>query len=227
MPTGSPEGFQDDAFQEDAFQMATHQDLTGTLSFSGDTSKRTNRVLTATLSFLGTMFRGKLFTAVLSFVGEVAKGTGKSLSAVLSFATVERNPHAYGYAGTAFSSVQAHPVLLPAVVARNDLLLIWFAYNGPGAGAVTDPLGWTILKNPSGWRIYAKIAVGNEGGTTVNIQTANASDASAQARVISGALLTYRGHRRDYGGHRDQFQSRPRQRDDHAGQQPFHRHIFY
>jgi hypothetical protein len=63
------------------------QALTGSLSFSGATSKRTSHAFTATLSFIGSTLKraAKMLSGVLGFSGTTSKYVFKYISGTLSF----------------------------------------------------------------------------------------------------------------------------------------------
>lgn len=88
------------------------------------------------------------------------------------------------------ANTTAHQVAMPAVVAAGDLLLVFFTNDG--SATVTNPGGgWAsrgTATNGTAVRasVYAKIAVGNEGGTTVNFVTSATEQAAAQVYRISG-----------------------------------------
>lgn len=76
----------------------------------------------------------------------------------------------------------AHAVDMPTNVQAGDLLLVFFANDG--SATVTTPTGWTLLSsdaNGSAVRlsIYAKKALGTEGGTTVDFVTSATEYAAA------------------------------------------------
>lgn len=81
-----------------------------------------------------------------------------------------------------------HLVLMPAVVNAGDALIILFTNDG--SASVTEPTGWdTLYSNANGTALrgsaYAKVALGNEGGTTVNLITSATEKGSAQVFRIS------------------------------------------
>jgi hypothetical protein len=87
-----------------------------------------------------------------------------------------------------------HPVDMPGTVAAGDLLLIFITTDGNAT--VTKPTGWTQYWGPTtGTALraggYAKVAVGDEGSTTINFVTSAAEQAAAQVYRIQnwyGAL---------------------------------------
>lgn len=91
----------------------------------------------------------------------------------------------YGLPGPGSSS---HPVTMPATVALNDALVMFFTASGTSqaSAAVTTPSGWSIIcaGTNSGstvlGAVFAKKAAGTEGGTTV-ATTTGASWGSASA----------------------------------------------
>jgi hypothetical protein len=68
-------------------QNQINQSLSGTLNFSGTTTKRTSHPLAGALSFVGAQTRrtGKGLSGALSFIGAQTRRTGKALTAALSF----------------------------------------------------------------------------------------------------------------------------------------------
>ncbi len=84
-----------------------------------------------------------------------------------------------------------HNVQMPATVNAGDLLIAFIATDGtPG---LTTPSGWTWFFGWDSWQgtgnkfsMYAKKAVGTEGGTTVNFVTSVAEKAAAQVYRITG-----------------------------------------
>jgi len=83
-----------------------------------------------------------------------------------------------------------HYVAMPATVAAGDLLLVLFTNDGDAT--VTTPGGWTqintlVRSTYARGSIFAKDAVGNEGGTTVNFQTSLTEQAAAQVYRILAA----------------------------------------
>lgn len=103
----------------------------------------------------------------------------------MAFPTIESlTPTLFG------SNTTSHQVAMPAVVNAGDLLLVFFTNDG--SATVTNPGGgWAsrgTATNGTNVRasVYAKIAVGNEGGTTVNFVTSATEQAAAQVYRISG-----------------------------------------
>lgn len=103
-------------------------------------------------------------------------------------------PQVLSAVGTSFASdATAHSLPMPSSVEKDDLLLVLFANYG--LAAVTTPTGWTEIKTatsgtstPIRFGVYAKIAEGNEGGTSVNFVTAVARPAAAQVyRIAKGS----------------------------------------
>ncbi|MFZ1548715.1 MAG: choice-of-anchor U domain-containing protein, partial [Candidatus Nitrotoga sp.] len=92
------------------------------------------------------------------------------------------------------TDVVDHPVDMPGTVTAGDLLLLFITNDGNAT--VTKPVGWTQYWGPttgSALRAggYAKVAVGDEGSTTVNFVTTAAEQAAAQVYRIQnwyGAL---------------------------------------
>lgn len=84
-----------------------------------------------------------------------------------------------------------HNVAMPSSVTAGDLLLVLFTNNGNTT--VTTPAGWTQIdvqrQNATTARgsVFAKVAVGTEGGTSVNFATPASVAAAAQTyRVLAG-----------------------------------------
>jgi hypothetical protein len=81
------------------------------------------------------------------------------------------------------SNTLAHNVAMPDTAEAGDLLLVLFTSDGNTA--VTLPSGWTqVASNAQSSNVrgsvYAKVATGSEGGTTVNFQTSSSERAAAQ-----------------------------------------------
>lgn len=82
-----------------------------------------------------------------------------------------------------------HLVGMPAVVDAGDLLIVLFANDD--SDSVTTPSGWTLLfsqhettNNRVRGSVYAKDAVGDEDGTTVDFVTSGNEQAAAQVYRI-------------------------------------------
>jgi hypothetical protein len=90
---------------------------------------------------------------------------------------------------TAFSTdTTNHNVNMPATADANDLLIVLFTNDG--SATVTTPSGWSLLaSNANGTAVrlsvYYKIALGTEGGTTVNFVTSASEQAAAQVYRIT------------------------------------------
>ena len=85
------------------------------------------------------------------------------------------------------SDATAHLVNMPATVNAGDLLLCIFACDA--LPSVTTPSGWTSINSYSfsnRTAIFAKIASGSEGGTTVDFVTSASEAATAQVYRITG-----------------------------------------
>jgi hypothetical protein len=82
-----------------------------------------------------------------------------------------------------------HNAVMPATVAAGDLLLALAAFDSL-ATTITTPNGWTlILSGPAIdpiFGIYAKVAVGNEDGASVDFVTSNAQRGSVHVLRFSG-----------------------------------------
>jgi hypothetical protein len=86
-----------------------------------------------------------------------------------------------------------HNVNMPAAVTVGELLLVLFALECNAAdNTLTTPGGWTLLwssTNDAAATVrgagYAKVAVGTEGGTTVNFVSSVATSAAAQCYRIA------------------------------------------
>jgi hypothetical protein len=102
----------------------------------------------------------------------------------MAFPTVE------SVTATAFPTNDTqHLVNMPAAVDAGDLLIVLFANDG--SDTVTTPSGWTLLDssaNGTAVRLscYAKDAVGDEDGTTVDFVTSGNEYAAAQCYRITG-----------------------------------------
>lgn len=87
------------------------------------------------------------------------------------------------------SDATSHAANCPATVNSGDLLLAVAAFDGLTT-TVTTPSGWTQLMgslsdDPVGG-VYAKVAAGSEGGTTVDWVTSNAQRGSVHIVRITG-----------------------------------------
>ena len=94
------------------------------------------------------------------------------------------------------TDVTDHPISLPETVAAGDLLLIIFTNDGNAT--VTKPVGWrTLWDESTGSALrasgYAKVAIGDEGSTTVNFITSSAEQAAAQVYRIQNWYGTLDG----------------------------------
>jgi hypothetical protein len=95
------------------------------------------------------------------------------------------------------TSSTTHNVVMPTTVVTGDLLIILFSNNG--SSTVTTPTNWSLLfSTPYSTLVrlsaYAKIALGTEGGTLVNLLTSAAQLGAAhvyriQVGTWSGSLL--------------------------------------
>jgi hypothetical protein len=88
------------------------------------------------------------------------------------------------------STTTTHNVTMPATVMAGDLLIVFFTNDGNAT--VTTPSGWTAMGTLTRdiyarGSVYAKIANGTEGGTTVNFITSATEQAAAQTYRILGA----------------------------------------
>jgi hypothetical protein len=87
-----------------------------------------------------------------------------------------------------FSESTSHDVAMPATVVGGELLLTLFANDG--TATVTTPSGWTALGTNATiadrTSVYAKVANGTEGGTTVDFITSASEVASAQVWRVAG-----------------------------------------
>lgn len=85
------------------------------------------------------------------------------------------------------TNTTSHLVAMPATVEADDLLLMIAAFDG--APTVTNPAGWSELENEANVSharlVTAKIAVGTEGGTTVDVVTSVIEGGAAQVFRIS------------------------------------------
>ncbi|WP_415280976.1 hypothetical protein [Candidatus Nitrososphaera sp. FF02] len=89
------------------------------------------------------------------------------------------------------TNVVSHEVAMPATVDEGDLLLVLFSSDADAAAdTVSTPEGWTLIEtmirsnNQVRGSIYAKVADGIEGGTTVDFQTSSNERAAAQVYRI-------------------------------------------
>lgn len=89
-----------------------------------------------------------------------------------------------------------HLVAMPATVTSGNLLLMIFTSDANPT--VTTPSGWTLLYSHNNGTtvkgcVYARVATGSEGGTTVNVVTSAAENAAAQVWRISSWQGTLSG----------------------------------
>lgn len=82
-----------------------------------------------------------------------------------------------------------HLIAMPAAVNAGDLLIVIFSNDG--AATVATPADWNLLDSAvqgttNRLSNYYKIAVGNEGGTTVDFVTSATEEAVAHVYRISG-----------------------------------------
>lgn len=95
---------------------------------------------------------------------------------------------------SSFTSSTTHNVSMPAVVAKDNLLLVIMVFSGfnlsdPG------PSGWTKVNDTSQIAnlrtgVYSRRADGTEGGTTYNFSTGAACSAAAQCwRISNGGVV--------------------------------------
>ncbi len=94
------------------------------------------------------------------------------------------------------TDVTDHAISLPETVVAGDLLLIIFTNDGNAT--VTKPVGWrTLWDESTGSALrasgYAKVAIGDEGSTTVNFITSSAEQAAAQVYRIQNWYGTLDG----------------------------------
>jgi hypothetical protein len=82
------------------------------------------------------------------------------------------------------SASTTHNVSMPATVNAGDLLLMLITFHAT-QGSVTTPSGWTAAGSIGLANIFTKAASGSEGGTTVNVVTANSVKAAAQTYRIT------------------------------------------
>jgi hypothetical protein len=80
-----------------------------------------------------------------------------------------------------------HLVAMPATVNAGDLLLVLFATDG--APTITTPSGWDQLLHTNNGSVrataYTKVAIGTEGGTTVDFVSSAGEEAAAQVYRIT------------------------------------------
>jgi hypothetical protein len=116
-----------------------------------------------------------------------ASPTARFTAVVLAQNIVLPTPQVRNAANSAFGTqTTSHLVPMPATVVAGDLLLIIFSTDtSQTALAPTTPTGWTqLISNATGGSvsqvtIYGKVATGAEGGTTVDVVTANATRAAS------------------------------------------------
>src|SRR3990167_10102338 len=91
------------------------------------------------------------------------------------------------------ASPTSHPVTMPATVNAGDLLIVLWTFRTTGSATTTTPTGWTKLgsqanttSNSCELAIYAKDAVGDEDGTTVDFVTSAGKNAAASVYRITG-----------------------------------------
>lgn len=89
------------------------------------------------------------------------------------------------------SASQTHNVTMPSTVIANDLLLVLFSNNTGSSTSVTTPSGWSLLGSNyhsdfTTFSIFAKVAVGDEDGTSVNFETSTSVTACSHVYRISG-----------------------------------------
>ncbi len=82
------------------------------------------------------------------------------------------------------TATTAHAVLMPATVVSGDLLLALLRCDAD-ATSITTPSGWTAKSGAVTGALYAKVADGTEGGTTVDFVTDIADEMAAQVYRIN------------------------------------------
>jgi len=92
---------------------------------------------------------------------------------------------------TFLTDTTAHAVSMPATVAAGELLVAFIASDG--SATVTTPAGWTLLystpqSTTARGSAYVKIALGTEGGTTVDFVTSAVEQMAAQVYRLTGAM---------------------------------------
>jgi hypothetical protein len=81
--------------------------------------------------------------------------------------------------------VTSHLVSMPATVNAGELLLMIYSFDDPTS--TTKPAGWddVPITNLPEFGVFAKVADGSEGGTTVNVVTSVAATGAVQVYRIS------------------------------------------
>lgn len=133
----------------------------------------TTQTKAGTLNILGSLGIG-------AFVPPALLSGGYTLSPDISLPWIEQSVFT--------SNTTSHAVAMPPTVVAGDLLLLLFTNDG--WASVTTPAGWTLLttQSLSDWlrgSVYAKVATGAEGGTTVDFVTSATETAAAQVFRIS------------------------------------------
>lgn len=83
------------------------------------------------------------------------------------------------------TTVTTHPIVLPSGIVAGDLIFIVLGLAAAGI-VLSPPAGFTLLDGTSSFGAFYKVAVGGEGGTTVNATSASAQRAQWTAYRISG-----------------------------------------
>jgi hypothetical protein len=186
----------------DGFAVDGYMYLVGGRSASGSCSPAT---LVAPISANTTIATGNNPTGVGSWYQTNAAYSGNRYGDAAAYA----NGKAYVLGGacasttapavsgspTASSTGNAttHNVTMPGTVAAGDLLLVFFSSDDNAT--VTTPSGWTAVPNGSATSgsggvtgsIFAKVATGSEGGSSVNFATSNSQSVSWQIYRILAA----------------------------------------
>lgn len=105
-------------------------------------------------------------------------------------------PNVLSVTPTGVASGTSHTIDMPATVAAGDLLLAVMTWNGDGSATTNGvPSGWSeigeVSDAPFGYiSVLAKIAVGDEGGTTVDFTTSITSPVICHVfRIEKGTWL--------------------------------------
>lgn len=93
-------------------------------------------------------------------------------------------PKVISVTSTSFNTAgTGHNVNMPATVEANELLLMFIAFSG--TSSKTTPSGWTQVTGTGPLVVYAKVAVGNEDGTVVNVLSSLSETAGAHVYRIT------------------------------------------
>jgi hypothetical protein len=132
-----------------------------------------------------TLSTGAGITDELAFVAQTSP-TLRYYATAVAFGYLPPTPSVVGTPqGTSISAASTtHNINMPATVVAGELLQMLVAW-GASPGTVTTPSGWTAQGTTNFLTGFAKVADGTEGGTTVNVITANSVKAAAQTYRIT------------------------------------------